>query len=62
MAGSAFVQAVDCQRCGHSYTDHRPACESGGRSVDRCACRGFRWVDPAPAPDSLGYHRPGQRP
>jgi hypothetical protein len=51
---------VDCQRCGHSYTDHRPACERG-RSAEPCTCGHFRWVDPTPAADSLGYHRPVRR-
>jgi len=50
------VEVVPCHRCGHGYGMHRPACTSpapGG-----CDCPGFRWVDPAPMPDALGYHRP----
>lgn len=47
---------VRCHRCGHGYAAHRPACT--GAEPGGCSCAGFRWVDPAPAPDVLGYHRP----
>ena len=46
------VEVVHCHRCGHGYGGHRPTCESSA-----CDCPGFRWVDPAPLPDVLGYHR-----
>jgi hypothetical protein len=46
------TQPVACHRCGHGYALHEPACTTG-----RCDCAGFRWVDPAPARDALGYHR-----
>jgi hypothetical protein len=52
------TDALDCQRCGHDYTTHQPAC-TVDESTDRaCVCARFRWVDPTPAPDVLGYHRP----
>jgi hypothetical protein len=50
-------EVVLCHRCGHGYAAHRPGCtaqEAGG-----CDCTGFRWVDPTPVPDVLGYHRSG---
>ena len=50
-------QTVACHRCGHPYQVHRPAC--GDAASGACPCPGFRWIDPAPAPDHLGYHRDG---
>ena len=49
--------AVPCQRCGHGFRDHRPTCSADVHQPQRCGCPGFRWVDPQPAPDRLGYHR-----
>jgi len=51
-AAMTSVEVVRCHRCGHGYGGHRPACGSPA-----CDCPGFRWVDPAPLPDVLGYHR-----
>jgi hypothetical protein len=49
---------VPCHRCGHSVAVHQPACTAGGITEQGgCDCAGFRWVDPAPARDALGYHR-----
>jgi hypothetical protein len=50
------AEAVTCSGCGHSYAVHGPACAAGAG----CDCGHFRWVDPEPAPDLLGYHRPRQ--
>jgi hypothetical protein len=50
------AEAVTCHGCGHSYDLHGPACAAG----EGCDCGHFRWVDPSPAPDVLGYHRPPQ--
>ena len=44
---------IRCHQCGHGYAKHQPDCRSAGG----CDCAAFRWVDPAPAPDLLGYHR-----
>ncbi|WP_369139408.1 hypothetical protein [Modestobacter versicolor] len=54
------LEAVVCHRCGHGYAAHRPACTTGTGSGtgQGCRCAGFRWVDPAPAADVRGYHRP----
>jgi hypothetical protein len=48
------TESVSCQRCGHGYPLHQPACTTTEDGV--CDCAGFRWIDPAPDPDVLGYH------
>jgi len=47
------TDAVVCQRCGHSYGEHRPACSVG--PVGGCGCDSFRWIDPAPHPAVRSY-------
>jgi len=51
------VEDVVCHRCGHPYVAHLPTCRSWTVEDRGCDCSGFRWVDPASAPDTLGYHR-----
>ncbi|PZA19610.1 hypothetical protein DMO24_19805 [Modestobacter versicolor] len=57
-AAMTSVEAVRCHRCGHGYRAHQPACTTGASTGVGCRCDGFRWVDPAPAADVRGYHRP----
>lgn len=52
---------VTCRRpgCGDYWSDHQDGgpCQAGAEERE-CWCPGFRWVDPEPAPDVAGYHRP----
>ena len=49
---------LGCHRCDHSWSDHQQRCTVAQDTPDACTCPGFRWVDPAPGEDVLGYHRP----
>jgi len=51
---------VVCQRCGHDYAAHRPAC-AGAPAAGSCGCTAFRWIDPAPAAAVLSYRSDPQR-
>ena len=58
MALSLPSQSINCDRCSHGYSEHRPVCKVNVGLLHACDCPGFRWVDPAPTPDVVGYHRP----